>query len=108
MQTRLSTLHQAYVEAKQKRMDMFRRFKENGEDGSIQEKGDALYHQYQAKLNYLKQYHGSHFDELFQRMTKLRVQVMHSEERLTDEIYQELYQRYNQSKKDLFLDGNEI
>jgi hypothetical protein len=92
------------MEAKQQRIDMFRRFKENGEEGSIQEKGDALYHQYQAKLNYLKQYHGSHFDELFQRMTQLRIQVMHSEDKLTDD----LFQRYNQSKKDLFLDGNEI
>ena len=103
MNTRLSILYQAYLDAKKERNDLFNKYKETGEPCTNEEKCNVLYNQYQAKINYLKQYHGKHYDELYKLMTHLRLEIIHSEY-----LDNDVYQRYEKAKQDFFLDGSEI
>ena len=103
MNTRLHHLYEAYLDTKKQRDDLFRTYKENGETGTIEEKCNALFRQYQAKKNYLKQYHGKKYNTLYQTMITLRLKVIHCEN-----VNDNVYKKYEKAQKDLFLDGSEI
>jgi hypothetical protein len=63
-----------YDQAVQERLDLFSRHRAVGIQAPLEDRCDALYKLYQAKMAYAKQYHGKKFEELFQDTQRLAYQ----------------------------------
>ena len=79
MMTRLRYSFNVYMTARDERQNMIREYKSREEPIPVQESGQLLFKVYQYKVNYIKRYHGTLFNEKFHTLQTARMLWIYSD-----------------------------